>query len=139
MNIASRFKQAFGYLIEANFYFAVFVLISAGLLSLSDRSVFVYNEALYGALDNNLRIIMVYLALTEAVVVAYCLFSKRFHFMMLVGFFLLLMIGSLDFYGEVNTVEIDSDFTDFFLYTGLSHLVYGVFKTDASWLTHLSR
>ena len=136
MNVTSKVKQAAGYLIEANFYFAVFVLISGGLLSLSDRSVFAYNEALYGALDNNLRIIMVYLALTEAVVVAYCFFSKRFHFMILVGFFLLLMMGSLDFYGEVNTIEIDSDFTGFFLYTGLSHVVYGVFKTDASWRTH---
>ncbi len=67
MNVTSKFKHAASYLIEANFYFAVFVLISGGLLSLSDRSVFAYNEALYGALDNNLRIIMVYLALTKLI------------------------------------------------------------------------
>ena len=43
-----------------------------------------------------------------------------------VGFFLILMIGSIEFYGEINAVAIDENFSLFFLYTGLSHILFGV-------------
>jgi len=43
-----------------------------------------------------------------------------------VGFFLILMIGSMEFYGEINTIEIDENFPLFFLYTGLSHILFGI-------------
>ncbi len=74
---------------------------------------------------------MMYLAFTEAVVVGYCLATKNFKAMILVGFFLILMIGSLEFYGEVNTVAIDPSLPLFFLYTGVSHLLFGVKATLA--------
>jgi len=32
----------------------------------------------------------------------------------------------MEFYGEINTVAIDNQFTMFFMYTGISHLLYGV-------------
>lgn len=32
----------------------------------------------------------------------------------------------MEFYGEINDVEIDEDFPLFFLYTGLSHILFGV-------------
>lgn len=115
--------------IEINFYLSVIVLITAGFLSISDSySIFEFNENLYGALDNNLRMMMVYLAATEIIVFGYCLISKKFQAMVLVGFFLILMIGSIAFYGEVNSVAIDDNFSLFFLYTGLSHSVFGVMK-----------
>lgn len=76
--------------IEINFYMAVIVLISAGFLSVSERySFFEFNENLYGALDNNLRMMMVYLVVTEIIVLSYCLISKKFQAMILVGFFLI--------------------------------------------------
>ena len=115
-------------LVEINFCIAVVVLMLASLLSMTDASIFEFNEDLYGALDNNLRMVMVYLAVTEAVILIYCGFSKRFNFMMLVGFFLILMIGSMQFYGEVNSVAIDPNFPLFFLYTGLSHILFGMIK-----------
>ncbi len=43
-----------------------------------------------------------------------------------VGFFLILMIGSMAFYGQINAIEIDENFPLFFLYTGLSHILFGV-------------
>ena len=119
--------QSIKLLLEVNFYLSVFVLIAAGFSSISGSySVFEFNEELYGELDNNLRMIMVYLAMTESVILGYCFLRKNFQVMIPVGFFLILMIGSIEFYGEINTVEIDENFPLFFLYTGLSHILFGV-------------
>ncbi len=128
MNSLSNHKfTALRILIELNFYCAVAILIGASFLSINDEySLFIFNEDLYGALDNNLRMIMVYLALTECVVLFYCFVTKNFRFMMPVGFFLILMIGSMEFYGEINTVAIDEHFPIFFMYTGMSHILFGV-------------
>ncbi len=125
--IALKSIQSIKYLLEVNFYISVIVLIAGGTLSVSGSySIFEFNEELYGALANNLRMIMVYLVMTESVILGYCFFTKNFRVMILVGFFLILMIGSMAFYGEINDVEIDEDFPLFFLYTGLSHILFGV-------------
>ena len=89
-------------------------------------SFFEFNEDLYSALNNNLRMIMVYLAMTECIILGYCFFRKNFQVMIPMGFFLILMIGSMEFYGEINMVAIDNNFPLFFLYTGLSHILFGV-------------
>ena len=114
-------------LLEVNFYISVIVLIAGGMLSVSGSySIFEFNEDLYGALDNNLRMIMVYLAVTEIVILIYCFLRKNFQVMIPVGFFLILMIGSMEFYGDINTIEIDENFPLFFFYTGLSHILFGI-------------
>jgi len=119
--------QSIKFLLEVNFYISVIVLIAGGMFSASGSySIFEFNEELYGALDNNLRMIMVYLAMTESVILGYCFFRKNFQVMIPVGFFLILMIGSMEFYGEINSIEIDENFPLFFLYTGLSHILFGV-------------
>ena len=113
-------------LLEVNFYISVLVLLAGCLLSVSDSySLFEFNEDLYGALDNNLRMIMIYLAMTEAVILMYCYFRHNFQIMITVGFFLLMMIVSMRLYGEINDIAIDENFSLFFLYTGLSHSLYG--------------
>ena len=115
------------FLLEVNFYISVFVLIAGCLFSVSDRySIFEFNEDLYGALDNNLRIIMIYLAMTEMVILIYCYFRHNFQVIIPVGFFLIMMIASMRVYGEINDIGIDETFPLFFLYTGLSHILYGV-------------
>jgi hypothetical protein len=76
-------------------------------------------------MSNNLRLIMLYLGITELIVCAYCFLTQRIQFFIPVGFFLILMIGSIKFYGEVNNVEVDENFPLFFLYTGISHVVFG--------------
>ena len=61
--------QSIKFLLGVNFYISVVLLIAGGILSVSESySFFEFNEDLYGALDNNLRMIMVYLAMTEAVI-----------------------------------------------------------------------
>ena len=115
------------FLLEANFYISVLVLITGCLLSVSDSySFFEFNEDLYGVLDNNLRMIMIYLAMTETVILMYCYFRHNFQIMIAVGFFLLLMIASMRLYGDINDIAIDENFSLFFLYTGLSHILFGV-------------
>ncbi|NOS89141.1 MAG: hypothetical protein HOP34_11505 [Methylococcaceae bacterium] len=116
------------FVIEVNFYISVIVLLMGSLLSgIDGYSLFEFNEDLYGALDNNLRMIMFYLAMTELVVLTFCYARKAYHLMIPVGFFLILMIGSMEFYGDINSIAIDENFPWFFLYTGASHILFGVF------------
>jgi len=125
--MAFKSIQSIKFLLEVNFYISVIVLIAGGMLSVSGSySIFEFNEELYGALDNNLRMIMVYLAMTESVILGYCIFRNNFQVMIPVVFFLILMIGSIEFYGEINAIAIDENFSLFFLYTGLSHILFGV-------------
>ncbi|MEI8209304.1 MAG: hypothetical protein WCG16_08880 [Methylococcales bacterium] len=117
------------YLLEVNFYASVILLLAGSFLSVSDNhSLLEFKEDLYGALNNNLRMIMVYLGMTELVILIYCFIKKNFRSMILVGFFLILMVGSTEFYGEINTIEIDSNFPIFFFYTGISHVLFGVIE-----------
>ncbi|MGZ8223885.1 MAG: hypothetical protein ACXW0H_02135 [Methylobacter sp.] len=126
-DIASTNFRSLKLLVEINFYISVIVLVIGSILSVSGSyAIFEFNEELYGALANNLRMMMVYLAIAECIIYAYCFLSKKFQIFMFAGFFLILMIGSLAFYGEVNDMPIDSNFPLFFLYTGISHIVFGV-------------
>lgn len=114
------------YLIEANFYFSLVILIAGSGVSLSSTyTLFEFNEAVYGELANNLRMIMVYLAFTEILIFVYCYVTRHYHYYLLVGFFLIVMVGSLSFYGEVNNVEIDPNLDLFLYYTGFSHALFG--------------
>jgi len=78
--------QAINHLVAINFYLAVVVLMFGSILSVTGSLVFEFDEDLYGALDNNLRMMMVYLAATEAVIPAYCWFSKHFQYRVPVEF-----------------------------------------------------
>jgi len=113
-------------IITANFYASVLILvIGSGFCISPAYSYFEFNEELFGEMSNNLRLIMLYLGITELIVCAYCFLTQRIQFFIPVGFFLILMIGSIKFYGEVNNVEVDENFPLFFLYTGISHVVFG--------------
>lgn len=123
-----QYLQAFKFIIEGNFYISVIVLIIGCLLSISpDYVVFEFNTDLYGELAQNLKIMLIFLAISELLIFGYCWMSDNRKMFVFVGFFLLSMIGALPFYGEVNNVEIDPNFTWFFLYTGISHLIFGLY------------
>lgn len=125
--IKSLLLQSLKLLIDINFYVSVVVLVVGCLFSaVPEYSFFEFNEELFGAMVNNLKMMMLYLAATECVILAYCFFTGKYHFTVLIGFFLILMIGSLQFYGEVNSVDIDENLPLFFLYVGLSHLLFGL-------------
>lgn len=113
-------------IIQVNFYTSIMVLLVGSTFCISPSySFFDLNEDLFGAMVNNLRLMMLYLGITELLICAYCYLSKRIQLFIPVGFFLILMIGSIKFYGEVNDVEIDENFPLFFLYTGISHILFG--------------
>jgi hypothetical protein len=113
--------------LEANFYMSVIVMLAICLASITGSyPVFMLNEELYGPLANNFRIMLLYLAISEAIVCGYCFITKKFHIVMVVGFFLILVMGSLTFYGTINNLEVDPNLFLFFLYTGLSHILFGI-------------
>ncbi|MFZ2726002.1 MAG: hypothetical protein WAX77_07130 [Methylococcaceae bacterium] len=114
-------------LLSVNVLFSVILLLTGCFLSLfEDYSLFEFNHDLYGELINSFRVIMVYIGVTELVLCSYCWLSKKFQLFIFIGFFLVLMTGSVQFYAEINEVEIDANIPLFFLYIGLSHIAFGV-------------
>lgn len=98
-------------IIEGNFLVSVMVLVVVSIFCISPtHSYFDMNEELFGAMANNLRLTMLYLGVTEVLICAYCFASKRTQFFIPVGFFLILMMGSMQFYDVINDVNIDENF-----------------------------
>lgn len=115
------------FLVDANFYISVLLLLYGAFTAVSQNyAIFEFNEDLYGAMHTNLRMALLYLGMTEVVVLAYCYVTKQPRLLVFVGYFLILMLGSLAFYGKMNTVTIDENMHLFFLYAGVSHLLYGL-------------
>lgn len=115
------------FFVDANFYISVIVLVYGGLTAITEKySVFEFNEDLFGAMHNNLRIALLFTGMTEVVVCVYCFVTDQPRLMAFVGYFLIMMLGSLAFYGKINGVTIDNAIPAFFLYTGISHIVFGL-------------
>lgn len=115
------------FFVDANFYISVLVLVYGGLTAITENySIFEFNEDLFGIMHNNLRIALLYLAMTEMVICAYCFATNQPKMMGFVGYFLIMMLGSLAFYGKINSVPIDNNLPVFFLYTGISHILFGL-------------
>jgi hypothetical protein len=114
-------------MLAINFYVSVVVLIGGCVLSISENaSLFEFNVDLYGPLANNLRMILVYLALTEVFLCIGCFLLRKAQFFILMGLSLVLMIGSLEVYGIINDMEVDPNLSIFLAYTGLSHIAFGL-------------
>ncbi|CAG7856569.1 hypothetical protein MCAMS1_01099 [biofilm metagenome] len=115
------------FFVDANFYISVLVLVAGGITAITDNyTIFEFNEDLFGAMHNNLRMALLYLGMTEVVVCLFCYVTNQPRLMIFVGYFLLMMLGSLTFYGKINSVSIDNNILLFFLYTGLSHIAFGL-------------
>lgn len=126
-DIPSKIFQGVKFLLTANFYLSVIVLLLGSISSLSGSDViFDFSPDFYNPLLNNLRIMMIYLAISEIGICIYGILRKKFQAIILTGFFLVLITGSLEFYGQINNIPIDPDFPLFFLYIGLSHILFGV-------------
>jgi len=113
-------------LIGLNFFISGVMLVAASILSFSDSySIFTFDIDLYGPIGNNLRIMMVYLALAEIAMIIFCSYNKNFQEMLIVGAFLVLIAGSLEFYSQANQIPIDLELQLLFLYVGISHVAFG--------------
>jgi hypothetical protein len=115
------------FLVDANFYISIFILLYGAFSAMThDYSIFEFNEDLYGIMHSNLRMALLYLGMTETVILIYCYATKQPRLLLFAGYFLIMMLGSLTFYGKINTVPIDENMLLFFLYTGISHVLYGL-------------
>ena len=125
--ISSKAIQVTKFFADANFYLSVIVLVYGGLTAITENyCIFQFDEDLFGAMHNNLRIALLYLAMTEVVVCVFCFVTNQPKMMIFVGYFLIMMLGSLAFYGKINSVPVDNDIFLFFLYTGISHIAFGL-------------
>ena len=121
------FKPLLSLLVISNLLISIVLLLTGCLLSVFEGySLFEFNQDLYGELINSFRVIMAYIGITEIIICAYCQLTKKYHLFIFIGFFLVLMVGSLQFYAEVNEIEIDPNIAVFFLYTGVSHIAFGI-------------
>ncbi len=119
--------QALKFVVDANYYISVLVLLYCGFTAVTESfNVFKFDEELWGAMHNNLRMVLLYLAMTEVVIFIYCFATKQPKLMLYVGFFMVMMLGSLAFYGKINGIPIDQNLHLFFLYVGSSHIVFGL-------------
>jgi hypothetical protein len=135
--MTAKIFQIIQYLLILNFVISVMLLISGSLFSLSDRySLFDFNQELYGELASNLKVTMIYLTITEIIICIYCFLTKTTKGFVLAGYFFVLMVISVYFYGQLNNVEIDENLYPFFIYTGVSHILFGM-MTDIKKKLHL--
>lgn len=128
----AKIMRAIKFLVDANFYMSVLILVYGCISAITENySVFEFSEDLFGAMHNNLRIALLYLGVTEVVICIYCFVTNQPKHMIFVGYFLLMMLGSLAFYGQINSVPVDNNIPVFFLYSGLSHIVFGLMSSVA--------
>lgn len=118
--------QLLSMLSAVNFNAAVIFLLIVSLISAAGSVViFDNNSELYGPLAGNLRLMLVYLTLSQFAAYCFCSYTQNYRPLMPVGLFWLLLMGSIEFYGMVNQIPIDEDYGRLFLYLGLSNLAYG--------------
>jgi hypothetical protein len=113
-------------LLQVNFNASVIILIIASLISLTGSTLFFENNSdLYGPLANNLRLVMFYLCIMQIAVYGFYQMSCNFAALVGLGIFMLFLMGALEFYSVINQIEIDQNYQPLFVYSGLSHLLYG--------------
>ncbi|MGZ5601896.1 MAG: hypothetical protein ACXWFX_15005, partial [Methylobacter sp.] len=111
-----------------NFNIAVIFLLAVSLVSVGGSSLFFDNSSdLYGPLASNLRLMLIYLTLSQFSAYCFCSYIENYRLLMAVGLFWLMLMASIKFYGMVNQIPIDEGYGWLFLYLGLSNLVYGGF------------
>lgn len=114
------------FLLRINFIAAMFSLVIAAVSTLAGSERFFQNGAeLYGPLANNLRVVLLYLCFVQVAVCVFYFSHRNYMAVVSFGFILLVMMIALDFYAEVNHLQIDSAYKQLFLYSGLSHIAYG--------------
>lgn len=113
-------------LLSVNFTASLIFLVLVSVISMLGNPLFFEDQNdLYGPMAGNLRLMLIYLCLTELAVCSFCRFSGNYRGVLVLGLFLLFLALAIEFYGEINQVEVDENYRWFFLYLGLSHVAYG--------------
>lgn len=122
----SKNLHSLSMLLAVNFNVSVIFLLVVSLISAAGSTlIFDNNSELYGPLAGNLRLMLIYLTLSQFIVYCFCSYSENYRPLVPVGLFWLMLMGSIEFYGVVNQIPIDEDYAWLFLYLGMSNLVYG--------------
>ncbi len=117
-------------ILAVNFNAAVIFLLIVGVISaMGGTLIFEDQSELYGPMAGNLRLMLIYLCLTELAVYSYCRFGETYQGLFVLGIFLLLLAISIEFYGAINQIPIDGNYRWFFLYLGLSHVGFAGLKS----------
>ena len=112
--------------LQVNFNASVIFLLIASVLTLTGSELLIASDQdLYGPLVNNMRFILFYLCLMQVAVYGMYRAKKSYAAVLFLGVFFLLLMGSLEFYCEINQIEVDGNYQQIFLYVGLSHAFYG--------------
>ena len=112
--------------LQVNFNASVIFVLLVSFLSLTGSELFFEDTSdLYGPLANNLRFVLLYLCFVQLAVYGFYQMSSNYSAVFALGAFLLVLMVSLEFYGNVNQIDIDENYQRVFLYAGLSHLLYG--------------
>ncbi|WP_143735966.1 hypothetical protein [Methyloprofundus sedimenti] len=120
-------KNALKYSAEANYYLAILISFIAAVMAMSGHESFLNTgDDFNNPLINNLKVMLAYMVVAQFSVFGFCFIKRSYTELVIVGIFLLLIPGELKFYAQINHLEIDTSFDVFFLYTGLSHIFYGL-------------
>jgi hypothetical protein len=113
--------------LQVNFNASVIFLVIASALTFSGSELIIAsNQDIYGPLVNNMRFVLFYLCLMQLSVYGIYRAKNSYAAVLIFGVFLLFLMGSLEFYCEINQIEVDGNYQQIFLYVGLSHAFYGV-------------
>lgn len=125
-SLSNTSLNLFQLLLQVNFNASVLFVLIASVFSMAGSELFFQNSNdLYGPLANNLRLVLLYLCLVQLAVYGFHQVSNNYVAVVCLGLFLLVLILSLEFYCTINQIEIDPNYQQVFLYSGLSHLLYG--------------
>lgn len=128
--LSDKSLAALRLVLAVNFNAAMIFLFLVGTISVVGNSLIFENQSdLYGPMASNLRLLPIYLCLTELSVYSYCRFEANYQGLMVLGIFLLLLVVSIEFYGAINQVPVDENYRWFFLYLGLSHVAFASLKS----------
>lgn len=122
LHLIHKLLEVNHYISSSLFVFFIFLLLSGyDDLEMS-------NYELFGPLANNLAIVLVYLVLIEVMITLLCMRKNSYVGVMILGFFYILLIGSLEFYATMNQIPMTSVLRSMLLYVGLSHIGFGIFS-----------
>ncbi|ANE55692.1 MULTISPECIES: hypothetical protein [Methylomonas] len=126
LSVTSKTLNLLQLILQVNFNAAVITLLISGVATILGNSLFFAdNSDLYGPLANNMRLMMFYLCLIQVAVYSFYKLDHRPEALAALGIFLLLLIAALEFYCSINQIDVDDNYRQLLLYSGLSHLLYG--------------
>jgi hypothetical protein len=125
-NLNQKTLQLLNVLTVINFNIAVILLLIVSFITATGSSlIFDNNSELFGPVAGNLRLMLIYLTLSQLTAYCFCSYFQNYRALLPIGMFWLFLMGGVEFYGIINQIPIDEDYGWFFLYLGISNVLYG--------------